>query len=622
MVYRLILPEWAKIKDNSLKRVIEGEFSAEKLIDFNNLGYNVYYLPNYPSVYNPNEIVEGSHIDVFEYLYVDMDLKEKKHSSKDEFIEFVGTIGLEPSKIVDSGNGVHVYWRVTDLDALTFLKLQRRLIRLYNTDEAVAKIYQLMRLPGTLNTKDPSELKYCQLIYESDIKYTSEEIDKFLPALTKEDEDYCNQHFDKTYKINQDNVKIDEKLPLKFVHLLRANREVKEIWAGNTEDRSAADYRLGHIMFANSFTRDEALSVLVNTAKALSRAPAHRVNYAQNIVEKVWTYELEPEKTTLTLSQSVKEILAKNKDSLKGTRFACHNYIDATDHGFRLGQVIGLVAGVGVGKTAMALNMFEGFVRSNPDYVHFFIPLEQPPNEIAERWKNLCGDNISLHDKVHVLSNYAEDGSFRHLSLVEIKEYLLKFQEVNKCKIGCVVIDHIGVLKKKNENGENQGIMDICHEMKGFAVETNTLLVMQSQSNRDKAGDGDLELNKDAAYGTIFFESYCDYLITIWQPLKKCYNEKNCPSVTAFKFCKIRHKNKLKDKIQEDTRYLLMFDPKSGRLYELTQEEEQINFDYFNKQATNKRKQDRKTDLLTYTTISWTEGNNGAVEGTDRSQPD
>lgn len=614
MIYRLILPEHAQ--NGNLPKVLEGKFTHDELVDLNQLGYNVYYLPNYPSEYTDGTTVDGSQIDTFEYVFVDMDLKEGVYPSKDAFIEEVASFGLPPSKIVDSGNGIHVYWRVVDLTPMTYLKLQRRLMRRLKTDPAVAKIYQLMRVPNTYNTKKPDNIILAEEIYTSAAEYTCEELDAALPVLTLDDEAYCQAHYDKTYKISAP-VHIDDALPVKFCKLLKESPEVKSIWSGGSEDRSGADYRLGHIMFAHSFTKDEALSVLVNTAKALQRAPIHRMSYAQGIADKIWTFELEPAKSSLTLSKSVREILAKGEDTIQGTRFPCWRYLDATQHGFRLGQVVGLVAGSGVGKTAMALNMFQGFVKNNPDYEHFFVPLEQPENEIAARWRTMCQGNEALYEKVHVISNYADDGSFRHLSFDEIKNYILAFQKETGKKVGCIVIDHIGALKKKGKDGENQDLMTICHEMKAFAIQTNTLLVMQSQSSREKAGIGDLELNKDAAYGTVYFEAYCDYLITIWQPLKRCYSNPACPTVTAFKFCKIRHKKAGLDAIKEDVCYNLLFDSKTEHMRELTQDEEK-SFTYFLAQATNKRKQDRKTDIGVYESIKWTKGDQGGK--TDNSQ--
>lgn len=602
MIYRCILPTWASQEDPSKPKVVEGEFSEQEITKLNQQYYNIYYLPNYPSIYNPGTTVDGSQIDTFRFVFIDMDLKQGKHKDKKEFINRLLVDGFSPTYVVDSGNGVHAYWQVQDLDAMTFLRLQRRLMRKFDTDDAVAKIYQLMRVPNTVNTKHHNDFKLCEQLISSESIYTAEEIHIRLPNITPEDEAYCQTHFNKTYKINQAATSIDEKIPLKFAHLVRNNQEVKDIWSGLLDDRSKGDYRLGHIMFANSFTKDEAMSVLVNSAKALARAPTHRIAYATNIVDKIWLYEETDDKTTLNLSQSVKDILNKHGDTLQGIRFPCHSYLDNTAYGFRLGHVVGLVAGSGVGKTAMALNMFKGFVQNNPDYDHFFVPLEQPANEIADRWKTICGTETHLYDKVQVVSNYNDDGSFRHLSFTEIKDYILKYQQLTHRKVGCIVIDHIGALKKKGREGENQDLMDICHSMKSFAIETNTMVVMQSQAPREKAGIGDLELNKDAAYGTVYFESYCDYLITLWQPLKRCYSEPACPTIMAFKFCKIRHKRMGVDTIKEDVPYALFFDSKNESLRQLTQDED-ASFKFFNNQATNKRKQDRKTDLITYTSI-------------------
>lgn len=350
-------------------------------------------------------------------------------------------------------------------------------------------------------------------------------------------------------------------------------------------------------MFAAGFTKTEAASVLVNSAKALERAPVHRASYATNIIDKIWTFEMQPE-SGKSLSQSVKDILQKGGDNLKGTAFRCHKRIDNTEHGFRLGQVIGLVAGSGVGKTTFSLNLFRWFIEQNPDYHHFFVSLEQPANEIADRWNTVSQGDTSLNDKVHIISNYDDDGSFRHLSFHEIQDYLEKFQKETGKKAGCIVIDHIGALKKKGSNDENQDLMTICHTMKAFAIQTNTLLVMQSQTSREKAGIGDLELNKDAAYGTTTFEWYVDHLITIWQPLKRCHSEDGCPMVTAFKFCKIRHKNK-KDVIKEDVCYFFYFDSETEQFKPMGQDHK-TSFDYFLNKATNKRKADRKTELVEY----------------------
>lgn len=611
MLYKLFAPERLKSK----LKPLEGKFTDEQLENYNTQGYGIYWYPNYPSQYDPSRPVTGADVDEFSFVFIDMDEKDGVYNKQQFlcYLEGVSSKGLTPTYIIDSGRGMHAYWAVSDLDAVSFLRFQRRLCRYFKTDEAVSKLNQVMRLPGTINTKDEHNQVLCQTLVENDIAYDCAQLDVVLPPITYADEQYCQQHYDRTYNTEKSNTTVDDTLPLKFCQLLKNNSEVRAIWSGDTEDRSKDDFRLGHIMFASGFTKDEAKSVLVNAAKALSRAPIHRIGYANGIIDKIWTYE-EAEDESLDLSSSVLDILNRHGSSIKGTRFPCFTYLDNTIHGFRLGQVLGLVAGVGVGKTSVALNMFYGFVQSNPDYAHIFISLEQPENEIADRWKLMCGTDTRLHTKVHVMSNYDKEGAYRNLSLDNIKEYILKFQKISDKKVGCVVIDHIGVLKKSSKEGR-QSIEDICHQMKAFAVQTQTFLVMQSQAPREKAGIGDLELNKDAAYGTVFFESYLDYLVCCWQPLKRAYDEGACPRVTAYKFCKIRHKTP-GDVIQEDIRYRVVYDGKTGHLRTLTQVDETA-FDFFNAKCANLRKQDRKTEIVPYTSVRWS--SNGSVKNSSNS---
>ncbi len=614
MLYVFLPPQWLRDQApevNTPKQMDVGDFKT-----LNDKGYGVYFYPNDASVVNNHrKFLDGADIDTFRWVFVDMDLKSKVYDSKEDFLEFLNVFPLKPNMVIDSGRGVHAYWYVTDLDAMSFLRLQRRLARELDTDEAVSKIKQVMRVPGTLNTKDPDPSKWipCQVIETNDISYSAEQIDGALPAISPEDEAYCQAHWNKTYQVKSD-VKINDVIPTKFKKLLKANNEVQKIWSGQVEDRSTADYRLGHIMLAANFTKDEAMSVLVNASKALERAPVHRVNYARDIVDKVWAYEEEEDFDPDDLSQSVQQILDANKGKVQGQRITCYSWIDNTKVGYRLGHVVGLVAGVKTGKTVLSLNMAKGFVASNPDMVHFFVALEQPGEEIAYLWRRLNPEEPHLWGKLRVISNYNKDGTHRQLSLQDIEEYIVKYQAKTGRKVGCVIVDHIGALKMEGYD-RFKPIEDICHHMKPFAIRTNTLLVMQSHAPREKAGGGDLELNQDAAYGTQRFEAYVDWLITMWQPLKKAYGNKACPKVTAFKFAAIRHKEE-GDVIQENERYCMAFMTSTGGLREMTQNEE-TQFDYFNKVCVNKRKQDRKTEMLTYTSVK----TNGQADTSSKNPP-
>lgn len=49
-------------------------------------------------------------------VWIDLDVKAESFSSKEQILEFLGTLPLEPSIINDSGNGYHVYWRFIETD--------------------------------------------------------------------------------------------------------------------------------------------------------------------------------------------------------------------------------------------------------------------------------------------------------------------------------------------------------------------------------------------------------------------------------------------------------------------------------------------------------------------------
>lgn len=600
MIVRAILPRWAQERYPDRPTILEGVYSEEKLLHFNvDLFYNIHYLPNHPSQYTPGTNVEGSQVDTFNFVFVDMDLKAGSHS-KESFIELLTTSELPPSKIIDSGNGIHAYWAVSDLDPLSYLRFQRRLCRYFNTDETMAKIFQLMRPPGYANTKHEGAFRIVELLQENNTVYTSEQLNALLPPITIKDEEYCQRHMTSIYNPQTVSEAIEE-LPKKWFLAAKKGTELYNLFYGQVKDRSKADYRLGHLLAAEGFDRDEIMAVLANTAKALDRSPHHRYNYANNIVDQLEfaIAQNAPEK----LGYSVQELLAESdSDDFEGTPFRCHPYFDATVCGFRLSHVLGLVGGAGSGKTAVSLNYFFHFAKKNPEYVHVVFSLEQPMKEIAKRWRKMAGTNPVLNKTVIIVDNYNKDGTYRNLSLDECEAYVKSLQDAGT-KVGCVMIDHIGILKKETKNGEREELTAICQRMKSFAVNRNILLIMQSQTNRDKAKGGDVELDKDAAYGTTTFEWYVDWLVTIWQPLKRVYEEAPHMTITCFKYCKIRHKSAM-DELVEDKVYALKFDQKTGLLRRLTIEEKQ-SYDLYAKRATAERNRNKTEDPAPVSDPAW-----------------
>ncbi len=208
---------------------------------------------------------------------------------------------------------------------------------------------------------------------------------------------------------------------------------------------------------------------------------------------------------------------------------------------------------------------------------------------------------IGMQNKVHILGNYNEDGTYRDLSMTDIQSYVLGLEKHTGVKVGCVIIDHIGILKQEKKSDEFSGLIGVCKQLKAFAVATNPFLVIQSQTTRAKNGGGDMELDMDAAFGTSNFESFVDFVFTTWQPLKRIYNKAPHMTVTAIKMCKNRHRNQLLDKAKVDQIYGLMFDPKTDRL---TSDETKA-YEFWSQQATVLRNKDRKQQPNQLTPIDW-----------------
>jgi hypothetical protein len=105
-------------------------------------------------------------------LWVDIDAKNFK-GGKEEARKRILEFRIQPNLIIDSGNGFHAYWVLeepvidrTGGDAKAAKQTMVGLARALYGDH-VQNLDRIMRLPGTLNTKDPSARKPVRVIHES-----------------------------------------------------------------------------------------------------------------------------------------------------------------------------------------------------------------------------------------------------------------------------------------------------------------------------------------------------------------------------------------------------------------------------------------------------------------------
>ena len=88
------------------------------------------------------------------------------------------TIGIEPSIVVDSGNGYHLYFKLKyDIDAKRLKKLEKALVEALGGDQNATDLARVLRLPGSTNQRTGRK---CNIILYNINEYDPAELEKVL----------------------------------------------------------------------------------------------------------------------------------------------------------------------------------------------------------------------------------------------------------------------------------------------------------------------------------------------------------------------------------------------------------------------------------------------------------
>lgn len=236
--------------------------------------------------------------------------------------------------------------------------------------------------------------------------------------------------------------------------------------------------------------------------------------------------------------------------------------IDCLVRPWHRGDLTGILAGAGVGKTSFSLYILKHILLNNPEGIVVFVSLEMTAVELAEKWFKATEDAPEIADRFYVVENYDEEGKSRELTAAQVKFEMKKIKETLGQTIIAFIYDH---LHESNLNG-GMDYNPVCKELKNMAIELDSHGFILSQTTKGK-GLGDVPVPKDGCHSTSRYEWLMTNIITIFQPLKRVQKECNLP-VLAWQYCKIRYKN-ARDKVKEDMNYLLKFDFETEDLKEL-----------------------------------------------------
>jgi uncharacterized protein YfkK (UPF0435 family) len=266
-------------------------------------------------------------------------------------------------------------------------------------------------------------------------------------------------------------------------------------------------------------------------------------------------------------------------------------------------------------------------IKNNPedDDIFIFFSLEMQAHEIIQKWQNLIGDEHNLSERLYVVSNEDQQGNSLYLNLQDIYAYIKDISKVSGRRVKAIAIDHSGLInktidvKRKPDFGlagrEDLGFSssktltdkEKTQFIKSIAKELDIFVILQSQTTKEKAGEGDVPLGLGAAYGAAQFEWDMDRVLTIWQPIKRVQHKTNM-AITAWQYCKIRSKHK-DDLVKTFEPCVLSLDLNSGRLKELSNPEFE-QFLVLNSEATQLRKMAEKHEGTFYSNSNVLDPNN------------
>jgi len=299
---------------------------------------------------------------------------------------------------------------------------------------------------------------------------------------------------------------------------------------------------------------------------------------------------------------------------LKNEAISGPDFWDVTEEKWRKGEVLGVVAGSGVGKSAISMKIIRDIIHNNTqnDDIHFFFSLEMPARQIVKRWVKLVGKDSKDSKRLFVIDNKNADERLTWQHIVKFVEDTCKRE--NK-KVGSIIVDHFMALSDKIDitkepnfdvstdimSGRGKiksiNVKEMCRLMKVVAEHLNCFLIIQNQSTIERAGHGDTPMGINAAYGAAQFAWFCDYIITIWQPLKRV-QEETMLTCSGWQYSKIREVG-LNDLTRVYTRHHLYYDMATGDFRPLNQMEEE-EFHKMNEMANMRRKADDKKETTQY----------------------
>ncbi len=231
----------------------------------------------------------GKKEDCYEIVayWADMDFRDYP-GGEQEAREVLRQFPLQPSAIVASGGGLHVYWIFRELELIdgniaTHEARMRGITKILRADHTF-DVSRVLRIPGTTNYPNAKKQALgrievpCVLEFLSDGRFNPDDFDVFADALAE--------------SIERPQVDISGAIPSRFQSDLNSDQYLREVWEGiqiickagtQQVDRSRQDSRLTHRLVKLGYSDDEIAAILLT----YKLGKAHEQKDAEGYIARV-----------------------------------------------------------------------------------------------------------------------------------------------------------------------------------------------------------------------------------------------------------------------------------------------------------------------------------------------
>jgi len=374
-----------------------------------------------------------------------------------------------PTAIVETGNGCHAWWRLSEpiTDAKTFTQLQKSLAARLGSDKAVVDFPRIMRLPGFINWKYPTQPRAKLIEVDAGRVY---EVLEFEEA-----------------KIATQSMSALSRRFLETGYCLPAGRR-------QTVFTVACDLK------ARGWEREHAARLLMVQAAALgldADALADLPRQIRNAFDKERTPIIDRAEDTAPVFDDTDTAQA---DTLAGCihewlhskelpTIETNTWLDIALGGLKRGQLVCFTGAPGVGKSALALQIVLDATLANPDLVSAWCLGEMTKTAIAARaianWDTKA--TVTLDQAIQKTEAAQEVAANLHAYADRIKIIMppLNFanmaQVVERAGASILVIDYLQLVNGIDPRADRRTEIDsVIRGVRALAISSNLAVILIS----------------------------------------------------------------------------------------------------------------------------------------------